>query len=81
MIEGHTDDIPIRTSRYPSNWELSTARAISAMRFMVAAGIASARVGVAGYADLRPLQPNDSQERRSANRRVELVFMRNVDAG
>ncbi|MDH4063530.1 MAG: OmpA family protein [Acidobacteriota bacterium] len=81
MIEGHTDDIPIRTARYPSNWELSTARAISAMRFLVGAGIEAARVGVAGYADLRPLRPNDSDESRAANRRVEFVFMRNTDAG
>jgi chemotaxis protein MotB len=81
MIEGHTDDIPIRTSQYPSNWELSTARAIAAMRFMVTSGIAAARVGVAGYADLRPLEPNDSTEHRAVNRRVEFVFMRNIDAG
>ena len=76
MIEGHTDDIPIRTARYPSNWELSTARAIAAMRFMVAQNVPAERVGVAGYGDLRPLEPNDSETHRAANRRVEFVFIR-----
>jgi len=76
MIEGHTDDIPIRTARYPSNWELSTARAIAAMRFMVEENVPAERVGVAGYADLRPLEPNDSESHRAANRRVEFVFIR-----
>jgi chemotaxis protein MotB len=76
MIEGHTDDIPIRTARYPSNWELSTARAIAAMRFMVDENVPAERVGVAGYADLRPLEPNDSETHRAANRRVEFVFIR-----
>jgi chemotaxis protein MotB len=85
-IEGHTDDVPIRTSQFPSNWELSTARAIAAMRFLVDRGIEPARVGVAGYADLRPLQPNDTDVHRTANRRVEFVFMRgdayaNADGG
>ena len=76
MIEGHTDDIPIRTARYPSNWELSTARAIAAMQFMVDENVPAERVGVAGYADLRPLEPNDSETHRAANRRVEFVFIR-----
>jgi len=76
MIEGHTDDIPIRTARYPSNWELSTARAIAAMRFMVNENVPAERVGVAGYADLRPLEPNESEAQRAANRRVEFVFIR-----
>ena len=76
MIEGHTDDIPIQTARYPSNWELSTARAIAAMRFMVDQNVSAERVGVAGYADLRPLQPNATGANRAANRRMEFVFIR-----
>ena len=79
MIEGHTDDLPIRTVRYPSNWELSTARAIAAMRFFVEQDVDAQRVGVAGYADLRPIQPNDSEANRGANRRVEFVFIRQTD--
>ncbi len=79
MIDGHTDDLPIQTARYPSNWELSTARAISAMRFLVGQGVDAERVGVAGYADLRPLEPNDSPFNRATNRRVEFVFIRESD--
>ena len=80
MIEGHTDDVPIRTARYPSNWELSTARAISGMQFLVDNGVEAERVGVAGYADLRPLEPNDSPDHRAANRRVEFVFIRELES-
>ena len=76
MIEGHTDDLPIQTVRYPSNWELSTARAIAAMRFFVEQDVDAQRVGVAGYGDLRPIEVNDSEEHRAANRRVEFVFIR-----
>ena len=76
MIEGHTDDIPIQTARYPSNWELSTARAIAAMRFLVDHNVDAERVGVAGYADQRPVAPNDGPENRATNRRVEFVFIR-----
>ena len=64
--------------RFPSNWELSTARAIAGLRFLVDHGVDAARVGVAGYAHLRPLAPNDSPTHRAANRRVEFVFTREV---
>lgn len=74
-IEGHTDDRPIRTVRYPSNWELSTARATAVMRFLVDGGIDPSRVGVAGYADMRPLVKNDSPANRARNRRVEFIFL------
>ena len=76
LVEGHTDNTPIATARYPSNWELSTARAIAGMRFLVENGVNASRVGVAGYADQRPLEANDSAEQRAANRRVEFVFIR-----
>jgi chemotaxis protein MotB len=76
MIEGHTDDVPIQTARYPSNWELSAARAIAAMRFLVDHNVDSERIGVAGYADQRPFAPNDGPDNRAANRRVEFVFIR-----
>ena len=76
MIEGHTDDIPIQTARYPSNWELSTARAIAAMRFLVDHNVDADRIGVAGYADQRPVAANDGPDNRATNRRVEFVFIR-----
>ncbi len=79
LVEGHTDDIPIRTRRFPSNWELSTSRAIAVMRYMVeVGGIDPTRVGAAGYANMRPLHPNDTPEHRQANRRVEFVCHRTM---
>ena len=74
-IEGHTDDIPIHTERFPSNWELSTGRAIAVMRYLHQANhIPSSRMAVAGYADTHPLFANDTPAHRAANRRVEFVF-------
>jgi len=78
-IEGHTDDTPINTARYASNWHLSTARAIAALRYLVdVAGIDPRRVSASGYADTRPLAPNDSPENRARNRRVEFVYLRDA---
>jgi len=77
LIEGHTDNIPIRTRQYPSNWELSSARAASICRFVLKySGVDSKKVQVAGAADTRPLAPNDSNENRAKNRRVEFIFLR-----
>ncbi|MDP2286314.1 MAG: OmpA family protein, partial [Pseudohongiella sp.] len=73
-VEGHTDNIPISTARFPSNWELSSARAISVLKFLEQDGIAANRMRAIGYADTRPLQANDSVQSRSANRRVELIL-------
>ena len=76
-IEGHSDDIPIATDRFPSNWHLSSARAIAALRYMVdAGGIDRGRLSASGYADTRPVVPNDSPENRAQNRRVEFVYLR-----
>ncbi len=74
-IEGHTDDVPIHPrhrDRFPSNWELSSARAISVGRYLIdAAGVGPEKVSVCGYADTFPRNPNDSAESRARNRRVE----------
>lgn len=76
-IEGHTDDRPISTQRFPSNWHLSAWRAIAALRYFVdVAGVDPSKVSCAGYADMRPLAPNDSDENRGVNRRVEFVYYR-----
>lgn len=72
-VEGHTDSIPMR-GRYPSNWELSAFRAGSVVRYFEANGISSDRLRAVGYADTRPLQPNDTAEGRAQNRRVELTM-------
>ena len=68
--------MPIFTARYQSHWELSTARAIAAMRFLVDHNVDAERVSVEGYADQRPVAPNDGPENRATNRRVEFVFIR-----
>lgn len=73
-VEGHTDDVPIQTSRFPSNWELSTARATRVVRSLVAAGVEPIRLRATGYAETRPLLPNDTAEGRAVNRRVELIL-------
>lgn len=77
QIEGHTDNIPIKSRKYPSNWELSTARAIAALQYLKnEQGVGADEMGVAGYADSKPLGGNDTPEGRNRNRRVEFVFSR-----
>ncbi len=75
-VEGHTDNIPIRTREFPSNWELSAARAAVVVRYLVEkGGIDPKRLKAVGYADSRPLVPNDTPEHRAMNRRVEFLFV------
>lgn len=72
-ISGHTDDIPINTYRFRSNWELSSSRAVSVLQFMESSGLLDpANMEVNGFADTHPLVPNDSAENRATNRRVEI---------
>ena len=73
-IEGHSDNIPIETARFPSNWELSTARAAIVARHLVKRGISAERIRAIGYADTRPRADNLTPEGRSRNRRVSLVL-------
>lgn len=73
-VEGHTDNVPIANERFPSNWELSVARAAYVVRYLISQGIASDRLKAVGYADTRPLASNDSAEGRRTNRRVTLVI-------
>lgn len=73
-VEGHTDSIPISTSRFPSNWELSTTRAIAVLRFLGELGIDAERLRAVGYASTQPLESNETAQGRAANRRVELLL-------
>jgi chemotaxis protein MotB len=76
-VAGHTDNIPINTSRYRSNWELSTSRATSVVHELLKYNtIPPERFVLEGYADTRPLAPNDSIENRAINRRVEIVVLK-----
>ena len=73
QVEGHTDNLPIETERFPSNWELSAVRASSVVRLLIAKGVSPARLTAAGYGETRPLEPNDSEEGRRRNRRVTVM--------
>lgn len=74
-VEGHTDNVPIRTREFGSNWELSTARALSVVRYLEESRIDPARLSVAGYGEHHPIIQNDSSEHRAMNRRVEIVVL------
>lgn len=80
VVAGHTDNVPIRSGRFRSNWELSAARAVTVLHALLRnPGLDPNRVLVEGYADTRPLVDNDSAENRAKNRRVELVLIRGED--
>jgi chemotaxis protein MotB len=72
QVDGHTDRRPINTATFPSNWELSTARAISVVRYAIAEGIPPNRLAVAGFADKQPLDPGNTEEAYRRNRRIEM---------
>ncbi|APX92981.1 hypothetical protein BWR19_08600 [Halomonas sp. 1513] len=73
-VEGHTDSRPINTPQFPSNWELSSARATAILRYLADEGVSPSRLRAVGFGDTRPLASNDSQEGRAKNRRVEVII-------
>jgi chemotaxis protein MotB len=76
-VEGHTDNVPIHTQKYPSNWELSTARAVNVVKFFIErTGISPARLSAAGYSEYHPIASNDTSENRQKNRRVDVVILK-----
>ncbi|MBE0485290.1 flagellar motor protein MotD [Marinobacter sp.] len=77
-VEGFTDDQPIRTSRFPSNWELSTARASALARMLMMEGIEPERLAAVGYGQYQPVARNDTEEGRRRNRRVVLLISRDA---
>jgi chemotaxis protein MotB len=79
QVTGHTDNVPIRSARYKSNWELSAARAVEVLKVMVDAGLSAARLSAAGYADQLPVAGNDNAIGRLQNRRIEIVVMPNLE--
>ena len=75
-VEGHTDNVPIHTALFPSNWELSTARATFLLQYLIStANISPQRLSAVGYGEYRPVAPNESAEGRASNRRVDLVVL------
>jgi chemotaxis protein MotB len=79
-VNGHTDDRPISTMEFPSNWELSSARASRVARYLIEKGVHPSRIGVQGFSSHRPRVPNGSSTGRRANRRVEIHLLRGSDA-
>lgn len=73
-IKGHTDNIPISTDIFPSNWELSAIRATTVLKYIISRGISPEKLTATGYGDVMPLFPNTSEENRTQNRRVEFVL-------
>ena len=80
IVEGHTDNVPIQTERFPSNWELSANRASSVVRYLQLAGVEAQRLSATGYADTRPIADNSDDRGRASNRRVELVMQTAPDS-
>lgn len=81
-VEGHTDNIPIKTFEYPSNWELSTARATKVVKFFVTSSeILPIRLSASGYGEYHPLDDNTSKEGRAKNRRVDVVVLSKINQG
>ena len=79
QVAGHTDNVPIKSKKFRSNWDLSTARAVEVTNFMIGAGMEPKRLSAAGYADQSPVAPNDTPENMAKNRRIEITLVPNLD--
>jgi chemotaxis protein MotB len=79
QVAGHTDNVPIKSKKFRSNWDLSTARAVEVLNYMVGAGMEAKRVSAAGYADQSPVAPNDTPDNMAKNRRIEITLVPNLD--
>jgi len=79
FIEGHTDSLPIATKQFPSNWELSTQRATSVLRFLIEEGIPPKRLRAIGFADTQPVADNESEQGRARNRRVSIAIQSEME--
>jgi chemotaxis protein MotB len=78
LVAGHTDNVPIKTARFPSNWELSTARAVEVVQLLIAGGMKPQVLGAAGYAEFDPAGSNDTPVGKAGNRRIEIVLEPNL---
>ena len=74
-IEGHTDNVPVESDKYPSNWELSATRAVNVLHYLADYGVEENSFSIAGYADTRPKFSNDTPEGRAYNRRVDIIIL------
>jgi chemotaxis protein MotB len=75
VIAGHTDTVPIKSRKFKDNWDLSTNRALSVVQFMVAAGFPAKNLAASGYGEFDPVAPNDTEENKQLNRRIEIILV------
>lgn len=75
QVEGHTDDVPIQTAKFPSNWELASARSVGVVKAMVEAGLSPERLSAASFSQYHPVSANDDKAGKAANRRIEIVVV------
>ncbi len=79
QVAGHTDDVPIKGKKFPSNWELSSARAVAVVKFLQEHGVSPENLSAAGYSEYQPTASNDSEDGKAQNRRIEITLMPNLD--
>ena len=79
QVSGHTDNVPIRTGRYPSNWDLSTDRAVQVVKLLLDAGCQAQNLSAAGYGEFDPVAPNDTPAGQAKNRRIEITLQPNIE--
>ena len=79
LVAGHTDNVPISSGRYKSNWELSTARAVNVVQYLQDAGVNPSVLAAAGYGEFDPVASNDSDDGKAQNRRIEIILLPNLD--
>jgi chemotaxis protein MotB len=79
QVVGHTDTVPIKTKKFPSNWELSTARAVAVVKFLQDQGVPATSLSAGGYSEYQPVADNESEEGKASNRRIEIVVMPNLE--
>jgi chemotaxis protein MotB len=79
QVAGHTDNVPIRTDRFPSNWELSSGRALRVVHYLIDKGVAPEWISAAGYGEMDPLADNATADGRKRNRRTEITLQPNID--
>lgn len=75
LVAGHTDNVPIKTAKFKTNWDLSTARAVEVVQFLITQGMSSKNMGAAGYGEFDPVGDNASEDGRAQNRRIEVILM------
>jgi len=79
LVAGHTDNVPISSKRYASNWELSTARSVNVVQYLQDAGVTPQVMAAAGYGEFDPVSSNETDDGKALNRRIEIILLPNLD--